>query len=352
MKRIAVIALEGGYTSSFSELLDVTHIANLHIAERLGDKEHTDKSGVNPAARITWQILSIDGQTPRGAVGLPVKVDAAIDATAGPYDIVFVPALDYPDSDLFLERLQRFRALYPWLREQWRQGAVIASICTGTFVLAEAGLLDGRRATTSWWLEALFRRRYPAVDLDVGRDITEDDRVFCGGTLSLNLKLALTLLERFLSSDIFNLTAKSVSSVARRAVLPPGVVLPGDEEMAPLDVDDDLVARAQYWFQKHLARKIKLADVAESMLVSEKTLVRHFKKTLGITPHEYLLGIRIDTAKSMLVNSNLRVEQVAERVGYGDISFFQQVFRKRAGVTPTAYRKAHAAAAESGHELE
>lgn len=340
MKRVAVVALDGGYTSSFSDLLDVAHIANLYIGNRLGETAQEARANGRVPARILWHVLSIDGRPPQGAVGAPVAVEQPIESATEHFDIVFIPALDYPSTDIFLERLKKFQPLYPWLMRQWQQGAVIASLCTGTFVLAEAGLLDQRCATTSWWLESQFQHRYPDVRLDVSREISEQDRIFCGSTLSVSLKLSLRLLEGFLSSDIFNLTAKSVFSNARREVLPPGVLLPGSrDETGPLAVDDDLVAQAQYWFQKNLSKKIRLSDVAESMLVSEKTLVRHFKKTLGMTPHEYLLGIRMDSARSMLVNSDLRIEKVAERCGYGDLSFFQQVFRKHAGVTPTMYRK-------------
>jgi transcriptional regulator GlxA family with amidase domain len=228
--------------------------------------------------------------------------------------------------------------LYPWLREQWQRGAVIASVATGTVLLAEAGLLDDRPATTSWWLEDMFRQRYPRVLLDTSRDITEQDRIYCAAALGVNTRLSLLLMTRFLSSDISNLLAKSVVSNARRAVLPPRVLSPGSTEAA-LDIDDELVARAQYWFQKNLAEKVSLTDAASSMLVSGKTLARHFKKALGITPHEYLQGIRMDTAKSMLLHSDMPIEAIAERVGYRDLSFFQQIFRKHAGLSPTLYRK-------------
>lgn len=355
MKRIAVVALNGGYTSSLCNLLDIAHIANLHIAggeaEPLAcgplEREPLERQPLDrqPLERqpLEWKVLSLDGQPCQGTEGAPVAVDMAIDAAAEPFDVVFVPAFDYPDTNTFFNRLKTFRNLYPWLVRQWERGALIASICTGTFVLAEAGLLDRRLATTSWWLEKQFHRRYPAVKLDISRDLTEDDRILCGSTLGVNLQVSLRLIELLCPPQIAAMTARSVF-FGRGALDRPA---PDAQQQWPLYAEDDLVARTQYWFQKNLSRKIKLADVADSMLVSERTLIRHFKKTLGITPHVYLQNIRMDSARNMLERTNLRIEKVAERVGYGDIAFFQQVFRGHAGVTPTAYRKRFAANAHA-----
>jgi transcriptional regulator GlxA family with amidase domain len=329
MKRIAVIALNGGYTSSLCNLLDISHVANRYSG---------NGSTATPAPAINWKVVSLDGQPCQGTERAPIAVDLSIGAAVEPFDVVFVPAFDYPDTATFFNRMKSFRALYPWLQRQWEQGAIIASICTGTFVLAEAGLLDRRLATTSWWLEKQFHRRYPAVKLDVSRDVTEDDRVLCGGALSANVQLSLRLIELLCPPEVAASTARAVLRSGAQTQEPALA-----EAQAELCAHDDLVAKTQYWFQKNLSRKIKLADVACSMLVSERTLIRHFKKTLGITPHAYLQNIRMDTAKSMLERTNLRIDKVAERVGYGDIAFFQQVFRGHAGMTPTVYRKSLAA---------
>jgi transcriptional regulator GlxA family with amidase domain len=339
MRRIAVLALNGGYTSSLCNLLDIAHIANLYIGNVLGEAaNNSSHSHANTDAdRIVWKVISLDGLPAHGTEGAPMAVDLSVEAATEDFDVVFVPAFDYPDTETFFNRLRSFKPLYPWLVRQWERGAAIASICTGTFVLAEAGLLDRRLATTSWWLEKQFHRRYPAAKLDISRDITEDDRILCGSTLGVNLQLSLRLIELLSSPDIATMTARTVSS--GRGVEPAS----GAEQHWPLYTEDDLVAKTQYWFQKNLSKKIKLSDVADSMLVSERTLIRHFKKTLGITPHVYLQNIRMDSAKNMLERTNLRIEKVAERVGYGDIAFFQQVFRGHAGVTPTVYRKSFAA---------
>lgn len=337
MKKIAVIALEGALTSSLADLPDIARATNIFIDERLGTAARGNRLVDNKPARFVWELLSLDGRSPAGALA-SMQITGAIAETSECYDLILVPAQHWRTPESLFAQLEHYQPLYRWLREQWRGGAVIGAIDTGTAVLAEAGLLDARQATTCRWLDAAFRQRYPAVRLDVTRDITDQDRVLCAASIDLSVRFSLQLMDRFLSSDISNLLMKSVLSSARHHVRPPGVLSPGRAETA-LDVDDELVARAQYWFQKNMAEKVSLIDAAESMLVSGKTLARHFKKALGITPHAYLQGIRIDTAKNMLLHSDLSVEAIAERVGYRDLSFFQQVFRRHTGHAPTRYRK-------------
>jgi transcriptional regulator GlxA family with amidase domain len=334
MKKFAIIALDGTLISSLADLPDVAHTTNIFLSQRLGKDAKGDLLIDKKPARFTWELLSIDGREPAGMASL--QLAGALGEEV--YDGVFVPALRWRTPEAVLAQLDCYRPLYPWLRAQWQGGATIGAIDTGTVLLAEAGLLDGRAATTCRWLEDAFRQCYPAVLLDTARDITSQDRLLCGAALGLGTRFALCFVERFLSSDLNNLLEKSLLSGGHHNVRPPGVVSPGNIE-ATLDVDDELVAKAQYWLQKNLAEKISLADAASNMLVSGKTLARHFKKVLGITPHAYLQGIRIDTAKSLLLHSDLSVEAIAERVGYRDLSFFQQVFRKHTGHAPTAYRK-------------
>jgi transcriptional regulator GlxA family with amidase domain len=322
MKRIAVVSLHGCYTSSTSLLVDLVQVVNAL----------TDGTRV----QLACDVVTLTGMPARLTDGLALAASASID-TGTQYDLVFVPAMDYPDSTTLAERLANCGPVCRWLRQQWQGGAIVASLCTGTFVLAEAGLLDRRLATTSWWLEKQFHRAYPAVKLDITRDLTESDRVVCGSTLGVGAQLALKLIEM--------LTSPAIGAALARSVM---FGFDADSERTAVADDDDLVSRAQSWFVKNMAKKVKLAEAAASMLVSERTLIRHFKKKLGITPHAYLQGIRIDCAKDMLRETSLRISKVAERVGYADVAFFQQVFRDHVGVSPTVFRRqalypAHAA---------
>jgi transcriptional regulator GlxA family with amidase domain len=341
MKNIAIIALDGMLGSSVSDLLDTVRAANIFIGERLGQDGKSEQLIDNKPARFAWHILSLDGHKPADmGPWVRVEVDGALAESAEPYNMVLVPALAARSPAAIVEGLARYQPLYGWLRSQWQRGASIAAVETGTVLLAESGLLDGRTAATCGWLRDLFSERYPAVHLAAAAagGVSEQDHIYCAAALSLTTPLSLRLLDRFLTSDITNLLEKSLFSNTRGDVQAPGVALPGLTGPI-LDIDDELVARAQYWFQRNMAEKVTLADAAESMLVSGKTLARHFKRVLGITPHAYLQGIRIDTAKSFLLHTDLPVETIAERVGYRDVAFFQQVFRSQVGLTPLAFRR-------------
>lgn len=339
MKRLAVVVLNGCYSSNASYLLDIAQIANHHI-----DAAGTPVAGIPVAgepneARIACDVVSLNGRPAQSTEGFAIAPTLSVDAAVAQYDLIFVPASDYPDSSVFFDRLASFKSLYPWLVRQWQGGAIVASLCTGTFVLAEAGLLDGRLATTSWWLEKQFHRCYPAVKLDITRDLTESERMVCGSTLGVGAQLSLKLIDMLTSPKIAEATARSVIFDAHAEAID----APESSENA-----DELVARAQGWFAKNLEKKIKLADAADCMQVSERTLIRHFKKKLGITPHAYLQNIRIESAKRMLQDTNLRIGKVAERVGYSDVAFFQQVFRSHVGVSPTVFRS-NAARSQASH---
>lgn len=324
--------------SGLSDLPDITHTANIFIGERLGKDWKGHRLIDNKPARFVWEFLSLDGRAPVRSDRANLQVTKAISEVTETYSIVFVPAFSFSTPDDLLRKLDAFAPLYPWLRTQWQQGAVIASVWTGTTLLAEAGLLDGRTAAIPTGLQALFHQRYPAVEIDPSGEITVQDRIYCASMLGFSTRLSLLLMSQFLPSDMSNLLNKSVSGKELRDVLPPRVLLPGVAESA-LAVNDQLVSQAQYWFQKNISKKVTLADAASSMLVSEKTLARHFRKTLGITPHTYLQRIRMDSAKSLLLHSDLSVKIIAERAGYRDQSFFERVFRRHTGLTPSKYRK-------------
>ena len=321
MRRLAVVLLNGCYSSSASYLLDVVQIANYHI----GQATHCDNE------RIECDVVSLNGRPAQMSAGFQFAPNLSVDTADSQYDLIFVPALDYPNPTFFFKRLVSCKALYPWLMRQWHGGAIVASLCTGTFVLAEAGLLDGRLATTSWWLEKQFHRCYPAVKLDITRDLTESERVVSGSTLGVGAQLSLKLIEMLTSPRIAQLTACSVM-----CDVPPYVET--IDALEPTKNADELVAWVQTWFAKNIEKKINLAEAADCLQVSERTLTRHFKKKLGVTPRAYLQNMRIESAKRMLHETNLRIGKVAERVGYSDVAFFQKLFRSYVGISPTAFR--------------
>jgi transcriptional regulator GlxA family with amidase domain len=221
----------------------------------------------------------------------------------------------------------------PWLIEQWQAGALLSANCTGTFVLARTGLLDGRIATTTWWLEQQFRARYPSVKLEMRSVVTEADRLMCGGASASYLLQAVRVVERFCGTAIASQTAKTmlidVSQTSQTPYLP---LLPEATH------SDELVSRAQAWFTEHLAEPLRLADLAKSLAVSERTLIRRFNTVFREPPLSYLQKLRIDSASAMLETGSLSIERISNCVGYSDTSSFSRLFRERIGLSPGQYR--------------
>lgn len=235
-----------------------------------------------------------------------------------------------PQFDQILDRLAETS---DWLVAQWRAGAWIAANCTGTFILAQTGLLDGRTVTTTWWLERQFRARYPKVDLQIRSVITESDRLVCAGASASYLLQAIRIIERFSGPTIASQAAKSLLiDVSQTSQVP---YLPLLAERAH---SDSLVERAQHWLQSNMTKELRISELAEALAVSDRTLIRRFKATLGQTPLAYLQDLRLEAARALLETGDLSVEVIGGQVGYNDTSSFSRLFRQRIGMTPGAYR--------------
>ncbi|MCY1541543.1 HTH-type transcriptional regulator CdhR [compost metagenome] len=220
-----------------------------------------------------------------------------------------------------------------WLIKQWSHGAWLCANCTGTFLLADTGLLDNKTATTTWWLEGHFRERFPQVDLQMRPLVTESERLVCGGAHATFLLQAVRLLNQFAGKAIAMQCARSMLIDLTQTTQTPLQPLIADKTH-----NDPLIHRAQKWLQDHLAEQVRMTDLAQRLAVSERTLIRRFNLVLEQSPLTYLQNLRIDTARALLEAGDLSTERIAQYVGYSDNSSFSRLFRERVGFTPGAYR--------------
>ncbi len=195
--RITLVALDKCFASGISGTIDLLNTANM-VARRL-ERE----------APFEWQVLSADGRPVRASNGYNVPVDGALNGALRA-KVVLIPAFGSAQPEKMVEALKRSAGLFPWLKAQYESGAILASTCSGSFLLAECGLLDGKPATTSWWLAATFRQRYPKVELDIGSMLTDAGRLICSGTGMSHIDLALHLIARFAGRDVARACAKYV----------------------------------------------------------------------------------------------------------------------------------------------
>ncbi|GAA2318976.1 helix-turn-helix domain-containing protein [Streptomyces hawaiiensis] len=232
------------------------------------------------------------------------------------------------------------------LREAAAAGKRITSICSGAFVLAQAGLLDGRAATTHWALAEELQRAFPAVRVDADRLFAEDGQIVTGAGSAAGIDLCLHLI----SSDY----GAAVANAAARAAVVTPVRNGGQAQFVqtplPARTNSSLDA-ARVWALQHLDQPISLQDLAGQAKVSVRTLTRRFTGETGVTPFQWLLQQRLLRARELLETTDLTVDQVAGRSGLGSGESLRQHLSRQIGMTPAAYRGAftHRPSLTTGH---
>ena len=219
------------------------------------------------------------------------------------------------------------------LRRRHEAGARIVSFCTGTFVLAAAGLLDGRRATTHWMYADRLRKRYPKVELDPSVLFVEDDRIFTAAGTAAGMDLSLHLVARDFGQRLAN-------SVARRIVLPP-LRSGGQAQYIEYGIParNTPVGELLEWIESNLAEDVTLESLAENAHMSVRSLTRRFHEELGMSPMAWLTTRRIVRAREMLEATSLPVDAIARRCGFRSAAALRAHFRKLFMTTPSAYRE-------------
>jgi len=261
--------------------------------------------------------------------GQMLRVDQSIEAIART-DLVLIPGFLFT----LKTALPSFAGYGQWLRQQHSQGAVLASMCTAAFMLAETGLLDGARATTHWAFADLFRRRYAQARLDEAQMLCEDNRLITSGGASAAMDLLLFLVRRFASLDLAQKCGKYLlvdtvrtQQSAYATWSPPK--LHGDEE----------ILRAQNWLEAHFQQPVLIDDVAQQFAFGIRNFKRRFKEATGYQPLLYLQTLRLERAKQLLESTRMTVGSITNAVGYEDSNSFRRLFQERVGLLPAAYRK-------------
>ncbi|MEU8171516.1 helix-turn-helix domain-containing protein [Microbispora hainanensis] len=261
------------------------------------------------------------------SAGYAMLVEAGLSAL-GEADTVVVPGQQPPDAPVSPDVIEALRGAH-------RRGARIVAICTGAFVLAHAGLLDGRRATTHWRSAARFAAAFPEVRVDPDVLFVDHGDVATSAGTGAGIDLCLHLVR----SDH---GAAYAAQIARRMVLPPhreGSQLQYAVQPTPARVDESLAPLLE-WAVSHLDTRLTLDHLAEKAGLSSRTLARRFTEQLGISPGQWLLGQRLDAARILLEQTDLPVEAIATRVGLASAVNLRRRFRMQFGTTPGAYRRA------------
>ncbi|MDF1692883.1 MAG: helix-turn-helix domain-containing protein [Zhongshania sp.] len=320
--KVYVIAYEGCYAGSLSNPQDLYMVANAHWREQYQGQE----------GEFEWQTLSLGGATVVTASHLRIAVDGPLlDLEAG--SIIVVPAMAYPGGRELNKKLESLREIINWLVKQYANNCIICTHCTGSFILAESGLLNGHSATTSWWLAEQFRQRYPEITLKADQLVVDEGRLLTGGANGAEMLAALIMVERYMGRAVASQCARTLLVDTNLTQQAPYLILPRQKQHS-----DSLMLEIQDYLEKNLSDAFSLAGLAQRFCISSRTLMRRFKEAVGDTPNSYLQNLRIEAAKKLFEATSLSTDAVMLRIGYADTSSFNRLFQRKTGLSPRAYR--------------
>lgn len=322
--KIAVVATNNCSVSAIYGVIDVFFAANYCMEQRYGKQS---------GKTLQCEIVTYNNKPCTGYNG--VSIQPTVDIAQ------FVPDLIVVASSVELVILccqehmsiEGITELSTWLSKCESNGSIIASFCTGSFVLAQSGLLNGKVATTHWRSAELFKRAFPHIQLNSDELIVDNGNLVCSGGSMSYIDLSLYLIEREVSKEIASDTAKLL------------VFDPVREKQsqftsfsAQKDHNDQAILSAQEWLESHFKEKIVIDDIAERVALTPRTFKRRFKQATQETPLSYLQRIRIEYAKGKLERSTQSINNIMWSSGYEDLSSFRQLFKRYTGLTPKEYR--------------
>ncbi|MHC6152592.1 GlxA family transcriptional regulator [Bradyrhizobium elkanii] len=305
MTKVAVVEIDGCLASAAAITHDVLAIAN--------------RIGTTKRARFEVTTLRYG---PRRHAG---RLRGA--------DLVIVPGLGSASAGELERKLATpaCRHARDMLVTAFANGAMLAASCASSFLLAETGLLDGKRATTTWWFAPLFRQRYPNVELMTERMVVADWPIATAGAAMAQMDLMLAVITRFGSPALAKGCANYLLLGERHSQAPFMAI-------NYLASQDPKVARAEKWVRSNIARDFTIADVAAAVALAPRTFARRLEAICGVSPIQFVQRIRIETARSLLETTRLSVEEIAGKVGYAEPSTLRRLIRRETRHSPRHFR--------------
>lgn len=244
-------------------------------------------------------------------------------------DLIIIPALngDIPNC------LRMNQAYFPWIIDQYKGGAEVASLCTGAFVLASTGLLKGKKCSTHWLAADSFKKTFPDVKMQAEKIITDEMGIYSSGGAYSFLNLMMYLVEKFCGREITVYCAKLLEIEIERNSQSPFAIFTGQKEH-----EDEPIKKAQLYIENNVATKVSVDQLSEMFAISRRNFERRFKKATSNTPVEYMQRVKIEAAKKSLESTRENINEVMYSIGYSDSKAFRTTFKKITGLSPLGYR--------------
>lgn len=311
---IGIVIYPQAQMAAVHGLTDLFRVANRFAAERGGTSA--------PELRISHWQLRPNGQ----------QLEQVFDTRQTPSEplaaLILPPGVDTVPAGSTISPYVR------WVKSQHEAGTIVCSVCAGAFVLGEAGLLDGRTATTHWTHSEIFAQRFENVQVDIDKLLINDGDIITAGGMMAWVDLGLNLIERFISPAIMVATARYflVDAAGREQRF--------YSSFSPrMHHGDGAIVKVQRWLQTHQIENLTVRAMASRARLSERTFLRRFQIATGMSPTEYIQHLRVDKAREELEFSRLAIQEIAWKVGYKDSSSFRKVFQRIVGLTPGDYRR-------------
>lgn len=288
------------------------------------------------------QFLSVSGKNPLFNIEL-VGLKKEIFINDGKYsvhtdkllkdvkksDLVIIPAL-FGDMKAAIKSNHKS---IPWIVEQYKNGAEVASLCVGAFLLASTGLLNGKKCSTHWGFQNEFREMFPEVKIQDGSIVTEEDRIYSSGGANSYWNLLLYLVEKYTDRETAIITSKYFAIDIDRESQSAFAMFQGQKAHS-----DEAIKLAQVYIENNIANRIAVEDLADIVAIGKRSLERRFKQATNNTVLEYINRVKIEFAKRSFENSRKNINEVMFDVGYTDTKAFRSTFKKITGLTPVEYR--------------
>lgn len=244
-------------------------------------------------------------------------------------DLIIIPSLNHN----YGEAISGNETLIKWIYKNYKAGTEIASICTGAFLLAASGVLNGKSCSTHWAAAENFRKMFPNVNLQADQLITDENGIYTNGGAYSFLNLMIYLVEKYYNRETAIFCSKVFQIDVTRNMQSEFSIFNGHKQH-----DDDVVQEAQQYLEENYREKVSIEQLAKNLHVGRRNFDRRFKKATDFTPLEYLQRIKVEAAKKAFENTRLNVNEVMDNVGYSDAKAFREVFSRITGIAPVDYR--------------
>lgn len=317
MKHLTILVPEGeNNLSSITGTYEIFKKANAYWQEQGENELFTIQlAGISKKVEYNEGLFSV---TPHINISQITKTN-----------LIIIPSLNHN----YQKCVQDNKELIEWIANQYKDGAEIATICTGAFLLASSGLLDGKNCSTHWSVAANFKSMFPKVNLQTDKLITDENGIYTNGGAYSFLNLVIYLVEKYYNRQTAIFCSKVFQIEMDRNNQSAFTIFTGQKSHG-----DEMVIKAQEYIENNLDEKVSVEYLSNQFSVGRRNFDRRFIKATGNTPVEYAQRVRVESAKKRIESSRKTINEVMYEVGYSDVKAFREVFRKITGISPLEYR--------------